>query len=774
MATSITPGGQVPTSAKVGAQVGRSLPRLEARAKVTGRAEYTHTMRLPGMLHAKIFRSTVAHGRIQSIDVSAATKVPGVYRVLTADDVRKVIPSPYYGPAFHDQPILAIDKVHYVGEPVAVVLAADPHIAEQAVQQIIADYEELPAVFDEVEAAENRTLVHEELRPAGTFADLKHLKGRKGTNIALDFRLRRGDVEKAFASAAHVFEHTFRTQKVLHLALEPFASIADWKESGVTIYTGSQGPSFVRTEIARLLGWPENRVRIKVPYLGGGFGAKLYIKMEALATALSMIVRRPVKVALTMEEQFYTITRHPSTFRIKTGVDKTGRITARKCEVYWNGGAYADVGPRVTQKSGFTASGPYDIDNVWVDSYALYTNLPPAGALRGFGIPQLVWGYESHTDMIARALKLDPIEFRRKNLLREGRPQATGQILREIQLEPVLDRVAERLNWGKPLPRGSGALRRGRGVAVAIKAVISPTTSVANLSIAGDGSTTLYCGTIDMGQGSDTAMAQIVGEVLDIPAETVRIVPRDTDVTPYDMGTLGSRSLYHMGHAVRLAAEEARAKIKAIAREVGEPEGSNIPLPDLFKKKFGMQAGNIVGTGTYKPDYVPPDPATGLTDNVTPFWMCSASGAEVEVDTETGHVRIARLVTTVDCGRPVNPKIVETQISGAVLMHLGFTMFENMHIDAGQVTNASLADYKIPAMLDVPQLMQNEAVDSHLSSGPFGAKGVGETATFCVSPAIGNAIEDACGVRLTSLPLTPEAVFRALRAQANAPLEDDE
>jgi len=774
MATSITPGGQVPTSAKVGAQVGRSLPRLEARAKVTGRAEYTHTMRLPGMLHAKIFRSTVAHGRIESIDVSAATKVPGIYRVVTADDVRKVIPSPYYGPAFHDQPILAIDKVHYVGEPVAVVLAADPHVAEEAAQLIVADYEELPSVFDEIEAADNKTLVHDELKPAGTFADLKHLKGRKGTNIALDFKLRRGDVDKAFAQAAHVFEHTFHTQKVLHLPLEPFASIADWNESGVTIYSATQGPSFVRTEIARLLGWPENRVRIKVPYLGGGFGAKLYIKMEALATALSMIVRRPVKVALTMEEQFYTITRHPSTFRIKTGVDKTGRITARKCEVYWNGGAYADVGPRVTQKSGFTASGPYDIDNVWVDSYALYTNLPPAGALRGFGIPQLVWGYESHTDMIARALKLDPIEFRRKNLLREGRPQATGQILREIQLEPVLDRVAERLNWGKPLPRGSGALRRGRGVAVAIKAVISPTTSVANLSIAGDGSTTLYCGTIDMGQGSDTAMAQIVGEVLDIPAETVRIVPRDTDVTPYDMGTLGSRSLYHMGHAVRLAAEEARAKIKAMAREVGEPEGSNIPLPDLFKKKFGMQAGNIVGTGTYKPDYVPPDPATGLTDNVTPFWMCAASGAEVEVDTETGHVRIARLVTAVDCGRPVNPKIVETQISGAVLMHLGFTMFENMHIDAGQVTNASLADYKIPAMLDVPQLMQNEAVDSHLSSGPFGAKGVGETATFCVSPAIGNAIEDACGVRLTSLPLTPEAVFRALRVQANAPLEDDE
>jgi CO/xanthine dehydrogenase Mo-binding subunit len=759
---------------KVGSQVGRSLPRLEAREKVTGRAEYTHTMRLPGMLQGKIFRSTVAHGRIKSIDTSAAKKVPGVYRVVTSEDVRKVIPEPYYGPAFHDQPILAIDKVHYVGEPVAVVIAADPHIAEEAVQLIVADYEELPAIYDEVEAADNKTLVHEELRPAGTFADLKHLKGRKGTNIALDYKLRRGDVDKAFAAAAHVFEHTFRTQKCLHVALEPYASIGDWKESGLTIYSAAQGPSFVRTEIARLIGWPENRVRIKVPYLGGGFGGKLYIKLEALVTALSMIVRRPVKIALAMEEQFYTITKHPSTFRIKTGVDKTGRITGRKCEVWWNGGAYADIGPRVTQKSGFTASGPYDIDNVWIDSYALYTNLPPAGALRGFGIPQLVWAYESHTDMIARALKLDPLEFRRKNVMREGRPHATGQILENAKHERALERVAERLNWTRPLDRGTGTVRRGRGLAVAIKAVISPTTSVANVIIAADGSTTLHCGTVDMGQGSDTAMTQMVGEVLNIPAESVKVVQRDTDVTPYDMGTLGSRSLFHMGHAVQLAAEDARAKIKALARDVGEPEGSNIPLAALFQKKYGMQAGNIVGTGSYMPDYVSPDPTTGLTPNATPFWMCAAAGAEVEVDTETGQVRIARLINVVDCGKLVNPKIVETQISGASLMQLGFTMFEKMHIDAGQVTNASLADYKIPGTLDLPLVMENEAVDAHQSNGPFGAKGVGETATFCVSPAIANAIEDACGVRLTELPLNAETVFRALRAMDNKPLEDVE
>ena len=768
MATTLNAPG-----AKVGSQIGRSLPRLEGRDKVTGRAEYTHTMRLPGMVYAKLFRSTVAHGRIKSVDTSQARKVPGVLHVVTIDDVLKVLPDPYYGPAFHDQPILAHGKVRFVGEPVAAVIANDPHIAEEAVQLITADYEELPAVFDEVEAVTANVYVHDELKPAGSFADLKHLKGARDTNVALTYRLRRGDFDKAYAAAEHKFEHEFKTQKVLHLSFEPFACICDFRGDHVTFYDSTQGPSFVRSEMARLLGWPENKVRIKVPYLGSGYGSKLYIKLEALTLALAMIARRPVKLAYTMEEMFYQITKHPSTFRIKSGVDKDGKIVARKCEVYWNGGAYADIGPRVTQKSGLTASGPYDIDDVWIDSYALYTNLPPAGALRGFGIPQLVWAYESHTDMIARALGLDPVEFRRKNLLREGRPHATGQIMENAKHEAALERVAERLNWGKPLDRGSGTLRRGRGVAVAIKAVISPTTSVANVNIAADGSTTLYCGTVDMGQGSDTAMAQMVGEVLDIPAESVKVVPRDTDVTPYDMGTLGSRSLFHMGHAVRLAAEEARDKIKALARDVGEPEGSNIPLAELFRKKYGMQAGNIIGTGIYKPDYVPPDPATGLTPNATPFWMCAAAGAEVEVDTETGQVRILRLINVVDCGRPVNPRIVETQISGASLMQLGFTMFEKMHIDAGQVTNASLADYKIPGILDVPAVMENEAVAAHQSNGPFGAKGVGETATFCVSPAIANAIEDACGVRLTELPLNAETVFRALRAKENKPLEDE-
>jgi CO/xanthine dehydrogenase Mo-binding subunit len=752
-------------------QVGRSVPRLEGEAKVTGRAEYVHNLRLPAMLYGKIFRSTVAHGRIRSIDVSAARAYPGVHRVVTIEDVRAVVPAPFYGPAFHDQPILAVEKVRFVGEPVAVVLAADPHIAEAAAQLIVADYEELPAVFDEVEAMTSPAIVHEMLKPAGTFPDLKHLQGRVNTNVALDFHLRRGDAKAAFAAADQVFEHTFRTQQVLHLPLEPFVSVAEAGDGRLTIHTASQSPSFVRIEIARLLGWPENRVRVKVPYLGGGFGAKLYIKLEALVAALALIVRRPVKISLAMEEQFYTLTKHASTFRIKSAV-KAGRITARRCEVFWNGGAYADIGPRIAQKSGFTAPGPYDIENVEIDSYSLYTNLPPAGALRGFGIPQLVWAYESHTDMMARSLKLDPVAFRRDNILREGRPQATGTAMQDAAIEAVLDRLAARISWGKPFERGNGTVRRGRGIAIGFKAVISPTTSIAIVNVAADGSATLYCSTVDMGQGSDTANAQLVAEVLGIAAESVTVVHPDTDVTPYDMATLGSRSVFHMGNAVKLAAEDARDKLAALARELGLPEGSNVPVAELFQRKYKMQAGNIIGIGSYIPHYAPPDHDTGQTPNATPFWMVGGAGAEVAVDTETGHVRVERLVNVADAGRPINPRIVDTQLTGAALMQFGFTMQEKIELDHGQTTNASLADYKIPSLLDIPFRISSEVVDAEQHSGPFGAKGVGESGTFAVSPAIANAIEDAVGVRLTALPLTAETVYRALCAARNEPLED--
>ncbi|MGH8759285.1 MAG: xanthine dehydrogenase family protein molybdopterin-binding subunit, partial [Burkholderiales bacterium] len=443
-------------------------------------------------------------------------------------------------------------------------------------------------------------------------------------------------------------------------------------------------------------------------------------------------------------------------------VDASGRITGRYCEIYWNGGAYADIGPRVTQKSGFTAGGPYDIANLHIDSYQVYTNLPPAGAFRGFGITQVVWGYESQADLIARELGMDPIEFRRKNLLVDGRPHATGTIMKDAALSLVLDRVAERMRWNESIDRGMGTIRRGRGIGIGFKAVVAPTTSVATITLGGDGSCILLMSTVDMGQGSDTAMAIVAAEVLGIQAEAIRVVRPDTDVTPYDMATLGSRSTFHMGNAVKLAAQDLLAKLKTIAAEVGASFESIGDASGLLKKKFGMQAGTVIGTASFIPPYKSPD-ADGRSVDVTPNWMIGGTGVEVEVDMETGHFRVIRIENVVDCGTPLNPKVVESQISGAAIMQLGMTHLEKMEFDdEGLLRNASFSEYKIPGILDVPAHFGCEAVAAQQETGPYGAKGLGESGCFGVSSAIAEAIHDAVGVRIQSLPITPEKVFLAL------------
>lgn len=770
-------------------QVGRPVKRLESLAKVTGRAEYIHNLEVPGMLHAKVVRSTVAHARIRGIDTSAAKALPGVYDVVTAEDILKLIPDPYYGPAFHDQPILAIDKVRHVGEPIAVVLAFDVHTADRATDLVDVDYDELEPVFNELDSATSETaILHDVVRPAGTFVDLKSLKPRASTNVSMEYHLRNGDVEESFRNADHVFENTFRSQQVNHLALEPIVTVAQLTDTGnLLIDTSSQSPSFVRIEVARLLGWPENRVRVRTAFLGGGFGAKLYIKLEALVAALALIEKRPVRLSLTMEEQFYTITRHAATVKIRTAVTNDGKIVARDCQTWWNGGAYADIGPRVTQKSGFTAAGPYDIDAVSLDSYAVYTNLPPAGALRGFGIPQLVWAYESQADIIARELGMDPLEFRRKNLLRNGRPHATGTIMTDVGTDEVLEELARKMDWEAPFDHGSGSIRRGRGIAIGIKAAVAPTTSVAFVNLYSDGSCGVYCGTVDMGQGSDTAMAQVAAEVLGLQAEDVRVIHPDTDVTPYDMATLGSRSTFHMGNAVRLAAEDVRNKAfalvsKCTGHDVSQltvqnggvlmPDGEFLSYGNILVNQYGMQAGNILGTGSYLPKYKKPDSDTGMSEQITPFWMVGGTGVEVEVDTETGKVSILRLVTVGDCGKAINPGIVKRQLSGASIMQMGFTLLEEMVFDDGQVVNASLADYKIPGFWDVPQDNEISIVEVPHHEAPFGAKGIGETGALGLSPAVANAVQDAIGVRIYETPLTPERILKALWEKQGKPWED--
>jgi CO/xanthine dehydrogenase Mo-binding subunit len=763
-------------------EVGRSRPVLEARSKVEGSADYVVNHVRPRMLHGAILRSTEPHATMDEIDTTAARSCAGVRSVITGRDVAEVIKDPYYGPAFHDQPILALDKVRYVGEPVALVLADRQHIAAAAAELISVVYRALPPVFDAVTACEDGApLVHAALRPGTAFADLQHLAGISGSNVALHSRIRHGDLDAGWAASTRVSEHEYETQPVAHAPLESHSAIAEFVASGrLEVESSTQSPSFVRLELARLLGWPEAQVRVMTSYLGGGFGAKLYMKLEALATAAALITHRPVRVAISMDEQFFTISRHATTTRIKTGVDKTGKLLARSVDTYWNGGAYADIGPRVTQKSGFVAAGPYRIDAVQVDSRAVYTNRTPAGAMRGFGVPQMVFAHESHTDEIAATIGMDPIEFRRRNLLTENDEHATGTLLESVATLEVLELLETKMRWSQEFDRGTAPLRRGRGVAMALKAVVTPTTSVATLSLAGDGSLTLHQGTVDMGQGSSTAMAVIVGETLGVSPESVVVLTADTDTTPYDMGTLGSRSTFHMGNAVLAATLDLKQQLIAVAADITGREPGEITLSagrrgdlsfeDIMSARHGAQAGTLVGYGTYTPEYTKPDLATGQSPDITAFWMAGAAGAEISVDTETGRIRVERLVCVADLGIALNPDAARRQLSGAVIMQLGMTLTEEMRYEGGQLTNPGLGFYKVPTALDVPPDIDIALVERPHPRGPYGAKGVGETGTFAVSPAIANALADATGVRLRCLPLTPERVLRGLHAKSGGTL----
>jgi len=760
------------------------MSRLESEAKVTGTAEYIHNLDLPGMLHGKIVRSTRPHAWIKEIDVSAAMQVPGVRRVVVAEDVKAVTSVDYMGPAFLDQPVLAIDKVVFVGEPVACVLGDDVHAAARGANLVVVEYEDLPAVFDEVEACQpGAPVVHDRIRPSSMFPDLKSLPDGRDTNVALAFRLRQGDVAKGLAESDHVFEHTFRTPGSTHATLEPFVCIGEIGEKGlITVHSATQNPSIIQIELARLFGVPENMIRVRTAFLGGGFGAKLYPKLEPLAAACAMLTHRPVRIALSMEEQFFTLTRHATSITLRTGVNSDGTIVARHCDVKWNTGAYADIGPRVAQKTGFTAGGPYEIEHMSIDSQCVYTNLPPAGAMRGFGIPQVAWAYECQTDIIATELGIDPLVFRERNVLRNGRDHASGTKLVGAGTEEVLGVLRSSMQWDEPIDRGVGSVRRGRGVAFALKAAMTPSTSVAVVGLSGDASCTVHCGTVDMGQGSDTAYAQIVAEVLGLEAEDISVVHPDTQFTPYDMGTLSSRSLFHMGKALVRAAGEVREQLLDLATahtgvsredlELSEGAviargGARLSLAELMERQFGMQAGNIIGRGEFTPSYQPPDLETGQSPDIASFWMVGGAGAEVSVDLETGTLKVEKLVVVGDSGRAINPDVVRGQFTGAATMQLGMTLSEELIYEDGQLTNAGLAFYRVPGLLDLPASFESHLIDFPAEGdAPFGAKGVGESGGFAVAPAIANALYDAAGVRVNDLPLTSERIWQALGAPA--------
>jgi CO/xanthine dehydrogenase Mo-binding subunit len=761
--------------------VGQSVYRTDAHPKVTGRVLHVGNIEMPGMLHVAVLRSPYAHARITRIDKSKAEALAGVAVVLTGAEIAKMPGvDPYYGPAFRDQPMLAVDKVCYVGDPVVATAAVDKRTAEDALQLVEVDYEPLPAVFDVLEAVKSESpLVHEQHRPAKAFADLAHVKAGRQSNICYHFKLRTGDVERAFAEADRVFEDTFSSPPAQHLPMEPHVTLVYLDEhQRINVWTASQSPSYVRTELSHTFGIPMSRIRVRVPYLGGGYGAKLYAKLEPLVTVLALIAKKPVRYALTREEEFLTITKHKVVTKIKTAI-KDDTITARKCEVFWDTGAYAEIGPRIGHKSGYTSAGPYRIPNVWIDSYCVYTNRVPAGAFRGFGVPQVIWAYDSQMDMIARALGEDPVEFRLRPALEEGEAFATGTPVRSFGIKEAIRQAALAIEWSKPRSAQAGTKLRGKGIAAGVKAVLTPSISGAIVIMNADGTANVLSSTVEMGQGSETTLGQIVAEELGLSLDHVHIVQPDTDVTPYDTITAGSRSTYHMGNAVRMAAAKIKTELcevvasklevdpdDLVARNgrvsVRGMEERGMTVSEIFLAKFGSLGTTLAAEAVCQPTAGHMDPETGQSEKCTEYWFPSATAAEVEVDTETGQVKVLQLFSVGDTGTAINPRHCEQQLLGAAIMHLGLTLFEEMIYDEGQLVNGSLLDYQVASIKDMPQAFRPIVVEVPHETGPFGAKGAGETGALTVAPAIANAIEDAVGVRIRDLPLTPEKVLRAL------------
>jgi len=731
--------------------IGSSIPRIDAAEKVTGKAIFGTDVKIPGMLYGKVLRSPLPHARILRIDTSRAERLTGVRVVVTGKDLTSL-----YGPVIRDQAPYASEKVRYIGDPVAGVAAMDENTAEEALALIQVDYEELPTVLDPLKAMEpNAPLVHEDL---GNYWFAPAFCPVPRTNICSHSKLRKGDVERGFKESDLVAENTFTTPMIQHCHLEPHIAIAQVDPSRrVTIWSSTQHPYTVRREMARL-------------------------KVEPLCLALALKEKnqRPVRILLTREEEFYatSVVRHPSVFQVKAGVKKDGTLMALKAKAVFDTGAYADAGPVVSRSVGMSISGPYRIPHIWADSYCIYTNKPIAGAFRGLGTPQLMWAIESQMDILAEGIGMDPVEFRMKNALAEGDVSATGQTLHSVGIKECIDKAAREIEWGKKKGK-----YRGKGFGTLYKMTQTPSSSAAFVKLSEDGSAEVLASTVDMGQGSNTILAQIAAEELGVDIRKVRIVAPDTDVTPYDHGTASSRSTFHMGNAVKQAAADARQQLFEVAAEQLEvvPEdlearggcifikgagGKGIPIAQI---RMGMTYGKgrpIIGRGTFSvPDATPLDRETGQGELPSVFWLYGAQAAEVEVDPTTGKIEVLRMVAAHDVGRVMNHLNCVQQIEGALIQGLGHTLMEELKLEDGRVLNPNLRDYKVPTSLDDVPEVKTIFVEARHERGPYGAKGVGEPSLTPTAPAIGNAIYDAIGVRIKDLPITPEKVLQALRSK---------
>ena len=766
--------------------VGKDVPRIDAFEKVTGTALYTGDLRFPGMLYTKLLKSPLGHARIVNIDTSEAEKLPGVRAILTGKE------APYrFGIYMSDKTVLASGKVRHVGEPVAAVAADTEEIAERAVELIKVEYEELPGAFDVRKAMEDGApLVHENL------SEYKHapfIYPKPGKNIANHFKLRKGDAERGFKGADVVVENEFYQPQVQNVQMETHTSIGQWLPNGqINIWTSAQSPFAVRHLLSVGLGVPMHKVNVVVPYIGGGFGGKAGLHWEPLVVLLSKKAGgRPVRLVMTREEQFYTTAVRQGFYaRVKTGVKRDGKIVAGEFLFLWDAGAFADYGVNIGRATGYSCTGPYEIPNVKCDSITVYTNHPYGTAYRGFGHAEFHFATERQMDLAARAIGMDPVKFRLKNAALPGRITATGEKLRKDagRVDECIKAVAEAIGWGKKAPKEVNGKLHGRGIAALWKAPAMPsfTSSSAILKLNEDGSVTLSISSTEMGQGTPTALAQMVSDELQMPIEKIKVVTkRETDFGPYTWQTVASRGLFMEGNATLDAVRNLKEQVKTTAAELlgvpkeelevaeekvfatGRPDKS-IPLAKLATAGILPDGrgigGPILGYGYYTAEGLTNlDPETGQGLPAL-MWTFGAQGAEVEVDPETGDVRVVKVASAFDIGKAINPLLLKGQVYGGIVQGIGSALMEEFIYDErGALLNKNLTDYKICRTQDIPDEMVFIPIENPQRNAPHGVRGVGEHPRISVEPAIANAIHDAAGIDLFEIPMNRERVWRALR-----------
>ena len=733
--------------------IGDPIPMLDATARVTGAIEYLINLRLPGMLAGAVVRSTVPHARIVRVDPVRAEQVTGVRAVLTG---AQLAPHAWIGGDAEGQPVLAVDRVRYAGEPVAVIAAETVDVATDAASLVEVSYDELPAVFDVLAA----------VRPGAPV-----LHERYPDNVYMHAKLRHGDIDAGFAAADHVFEDTFTSPTAQTAPLEPHGAIAQWQGDRLTVWSGTQAPYPLRATLARTFALPEDDVRVIVPPLGGGYGGKGGPFLEPLVAAVARRSGgRPVKIVLSRREEFVTVVKHAAVITLRTGVRRDGTFTARRVTVHWNGGAYATVSRLLVEAGLVRAVGPYRFDAVHVDSIGVHTNMPPSGSYRGAMSSQTTWAYESQMDMIARRLGVDARALRRRNLLRTGDRFATGEVMHDVHFVECLDAAARVIDEAPRRP-DEGTKSYGRGYAVMMKNPIGATRSEVRVRYDTDARLTIFTSTVEMGQGAHTMLAQLAADALGVPVTSARVIGPDTQQTPFDTFTAASRSTEMMGRATQIAAGALNAKLRALAAPLLAVAAEALEIRDdhvasgserlrLVEVLQRHRLTEVESEGAHETRFeLDRETGQGVT---APEWHQGAGAAEVEVDRETGQVTVLRYHAAAWAGRVVNRRAAELQNLGNVIYGLGSTLMEEIELDEGRIANGWLygfRDYRFLSFRDLPGALTGESIEAPGAD----LSGIGEMTLPPVSPAIAAAVEDAVGVRIVDLPIRADKVLRALQ-----------